>query len=257
MKRMILLVSLLASAGFAADMPKPDLFLIHEEIVKPGAVMAYEAASKDFIAALAEKKLMSSALNWNAYMRDDFHYYYIFSIANLAALDSSQIEWDKAKAAIGADRWAALERRGADATVSYNEFVTMRRPDLSYVPANPRLKAEEQKFVRLDFYYLVPGKQAEAEAIAKDYIALFKAKNITEPFTIYMDVTGNDLPLLVAGIPAKSASDQSAAEERVNSILGSDVLPLQARAMAITRRFDRRTVVYRPDLSRMVTAALK
>ncbi len=219
MKRMILLVSLLASAGFAADMPKPDLFLIHEEIVKPGAVMAYEAASKDFIAALAEKKL--------------------------------------AKAAIGADRWAALERRGADATVSYNEFVTMRRPDLSYVPANPRLKAEEQKFVRLDFYYLVPGKQAEAEAIAKDYIALFKAKNITEPFTIYMDVTGNDLPLLVAGIPAKSASDQSAAEERVNSILGSDVLPLQARAMAITRRFDRRTVVYRPDLSRMVTAALK
>src|SRR5262249_37081387 len=72
MKRMMLLVSLLASAAFAADMPTPDLYLIHEEIIKPGSMMAYEAAGKEFIAALNEKKVTSPALNWNAYMTDDF-----------------------------------------------------------------------------------------------------------------------------------------------------------------------------------------
>jgi hypothetical protein len=256
MKRTILLVSFLAfSAAFAADMPKPELYLIHEEVIKPGSMMAYEAAGKDFLAALSEKKFNSPALIFNAYMTNDLHYLYIFPIANFASLDSSYVEWEKAKLAMGADRWAALERRSADASVSYNEIVTMRRPDLSYAAANPRLKPDEQKYVRLDFYYLVPGKQSEAEAIARDYAALFKAKNITESYSIYLGVLGNDLPVLVAAVPARSAADQAAADERVNATLGADVLPLQARAMAITRRFERRDATFRPDLSRMAPAA--
>jgi hypothetical protein len=250
MKRIALLVSLLSiSSAFAQDMPRPELYIVHEELIKPGSMMAYEAASKDFINALAEKKVTSPALTWNAYVTDDMHYLYVVRIPNFAAMDSSMGEWDKAKAAVGAARWADLERRGSEGMASYNEIVTMRRPDLSYMPANPRLKMEEQHYVRLDFYYLVPGKQAEAEAIAKDYIALFKQKNIAESFNIYIGVMGNDLPVLVAAIPAKSGADQAMADERVNATLGADVRPLQARAMAITRRFDRRTATYRPDLS--------
>lgn len=252
MKRMILVFSFFAlSTAFAADMPKPELYLIHEELIRPESMPAYESAAKDFMAALAEKKVSSPALTWNAYITDDLHYLYVMPIASFAALDSSPAEWDKAKAAVGADRWSTLERRGAAATSSYNEFVTMHRPDLSYIPANPRLKPEEERFIQLNFYYLLPGKQSEAEAISRDYVALFKQKNISDPFSIYMGVMGNDLPVVVAVIPAKSAADQIAAEERINAALGADLLPLQARAMAVTRRFDRRTATFRPDLSRM------
>lgn len=58
MKRTFLLISLLVSfSAFAqqAQMPKPQLFLVHEEMVKPSAVMQYEASSKDFLTALSEK----------------------------------------------------------------------------------------------------------------------------------------------------------------------------------------------------------
>ncbi len=258
MKRMILLFSFLAlSNAFAADMPKPDMYVIEEEIIKPGAMAAYEAAGKDFMAAFSQTKLSSPALMWNAYVTNDLHYLYVFPIASFAAFDSSPAEWEKVKAAMGADRWASFERRASEGIVSMNKFVTMRRLDLSYVPANPRLKPEENRFFRLDFYYLVPGKDAEAESIAKDYVALFKQKNIGEAFTIYIQILGNDLPLLVAAIPGKSAADVAAADERVNAALGADVLPLQARAMAITRRFDRREATYRPDLSHMVPAPAK
>jgi len=250
MKRIALLVSLLSlSSAFSQEMPKPELYIIHEEGIKPSSMMSYEAASKDFLNALAEKKVSSPAMMWNAYLTDDMHYLYVSRIPNFAALDSMQPEWDKAKTAVGAARWADLERRGSEGIASYNEIVTMRRPDLSYAPANPRLKMEEQRYFRLDFYYLMPGKQAEAEAIAKDYVVLFKQKNIAESYNIYMGVLGNDLPVLVAVIPAKSAADQAMADERVNAALGADVRPLEARAMAITRRFDRRQATYRPDLS--------
>jgi hypothetical protein len=125
----------------------------------------------------------------------------------------------------------------------------MRRPDLSYVPANPRLKPEEQKYVRLQFYYLVPGKEMEAEAIARDYVALFKQKNVTESFSIYISILGDDLPLLVAAIPAKSPADYAAADERTNSITGAEGRALGQRALAITRRIETREAILRPDLS--------
>jgi len=250
MKRMVLLVSLLVvTFVFAQEMPKPELYVIHEEVVKPSGMMAYEAASKDFLSALAEKKFNSPALTWNAYMTNDMHYLYVVRIPNFAALDNTMTEWDKAKNAVGAARWADLERRGSEPMASYNEIVTMRRPDLSYMPANPRLKMEEHRYVRLDFYYLVPGKTAEAEAIARDYVALFKQKNIGESFSIFMGILGEDLPVLVASIPGKSEADVVAADERVNAAVGTDVRPLQARAMAITRRFERRAAMFRPDLS--------
>lgn len=249
MKRTFLLLSFLVSfAAFGADAPKPELYIIHEEVVKPSAVAAYEAASKDFLAALWEKKVTSPAFNWTAGMTTDFHYLYIARIENFAALDRNMAEWEKAKQAVGVDRWSSIERRSNDAISSYAEFVSMYRPDLSYMPATPRLKPEEHRYSRLQFFYLMPGKEKDAEAIARDYIALFKQKNIGDGFNLYMAIFGEDLPLLVASVGAKSPADYAAADERTNALLGADLRALQQRAMSITRRFEERDVLMRPDL---------
>src|SRR3984893_7485292 len=174
MKRMTLLVSFLAlSTAFAADMPKPELLLIHEEVVKPAGVMAYEATSKDFMAALAEKKFSSPALTFTTAMTSDFHYVYAVQLDSFAALDNSMAEWARAREAVGASRWDDLERRGNETMSSYSEFVLMRRRDLSYMPANPRVSMAERRYVRWDTYYIEPTKMKEAEAIARDYVALF------------------------------------------------------------------------------------
>jgi hypothetical protein len=252
MKRTFLLFSLLVSfSAFAqpAQMPKPQLFLVHEEMVKPSAMMQYEASSKDFVAALSEKKFSSPALNWTAFMTQDFHYIYIERLDNFAALDSSQAEWGRARDSVGTSRWDEVMRRGSDAMLSYNEFVVMARPDLSYMPATPRLAQSDRRYYRWDFYYLMPGHEKESEAIARDYAALFRQKNITDSYNIYTGVLGTDLPVLLAAIPARSESDLTTADEHINATLGADVRPLQQRAMAITRRFERREGMLRPDLS--------
>ena len=257
MKRTFLpLCSILVSlAAFGQQMPKPQLFIVHEEIVKPSALMQYEAVTKDFIAALAEKKFSSPMLNWRAYMTPDMHFVYVGPIDNFASLDTMQAEWGRAREAVGAARWDDMDRRGSDTMSSYNDLIAMYRPDLSYMPANPRLSMSDRTHVRWDFYYLLPGRQKDAEAIARDYVALFKQKNITESFNIYMAVYGNDLPLLVATIPGKSEADLVTADDRVNTTLGADVRPLQQRAMAITRKFERREGTLRPDLSYPALAA--
>ena len=109
MRRILLLVSCLtASAALAQNMPKPDLYLVHEETAKPSSMAGYESAGRDFLAALTEKKV-----------------------------------------------------------------------------------------------YLIPGKEKEAEQVAKDYAALFKQKNMNDSWNLYQGLIGNDLPVFIVSIPVR------------------------------------------------------
>lgn len=232
-----------------AAAPKPQLFLIHEEIARPSMVMQYESTTHDLLNALTAAKADPKTFGVSLFSTPDFHYIYVVPIANWGAIDSFQSEWMKLGDTIGKEKFKDLMNRGNATMSSYNEFVAVRRLDLSYMPATPRLKPEEQRYVQWQFYYLDAAHADDAEQIARDYAALFKAKNIADGFTVYQVLSGNDLPLLVVSTTGRSAADYAANDEKVNAMLGTDVRPLQARAMAITRKFEIRQGMYRPELS--------
>jgi hypothetical protein len=257
MKRLSLVASLVVLftlSVYAADPPKPQLFLIHEETAMPSMITQYEASTKDLIKAFADKKMTSSSFMVNTYMTNDFHYLYMTPIANWAQIDSVYKDWMTADATVGKERWADIMKRGGAAMVSYDDAVAARRDDLSYQPENPRLKMEEMPYARVDYYYLKPGAEAAAEQVAKDYVALFKEKKIADGFTIYMAMSGHDLPLLVAVIPAKSPADFAAVDEKTAATLGDALRNLQGRALALTRRIEHKDSWYRPDMSYMPVA---
>jgi hypothetical protein len=250
MRRILLLVSCLtASASLAQNMPKPDLYLVHEEIAKPSSMAGYESAGRDFLSALTEKKVNSPALRWTTFTTTDMHYIYLVHLDSFAALDNSNAEWNKARETVGATRWDDLSNRGNSAVQSYNESIVMYRPDLSYNPATPRVPMAERRFYRWDIYYLIPGKEKEAEQVAKDYAALYKQKNMTDSWNLYQGLIGSDLPVFIVAIPARNETDLVTADQGVNNTLGADLRTLQARAVALTRRFERREGISRPDLS--------
>jgi len=254
MRRTALALALFALplvSAFAADAPpKPDLYLVHEEVVPPGMMMRYEAVTKEMLGTFAAKNVMNPNVAFTTYMTSDMHYLYVSRLAGgLSGLDAMYNAWMSLPDTVGKEAWKDLETRGGATMSSYNEVVIMRRPDLSYEPATPRIKLEEHAYYRWQFYYLQPAKESEAEQICRDYAALFKSKNVPDGFTIFIAMLGQDLPLLVAAIPAKSATDFAATDERNAALLGNDLRALQARALGITRRFETREGWYRPDLS--------
>jgi len=238
-------------AALAADAPKPQLFMIHEEIAVPGMIQQYEGVTKDLIKAFGEKKLTSPSFVVNTYMTTDLHYLYVTPIASWAQIDASYKDWMGLPDVIGKDRFEEMMKRGNASMVSYSDFVAARRDDLSYVPENPRLKPEEAGFARIEYYYLKPGTEQQAEQICKDYVALFKSKKIGDGFSIYMAMSGGDLPLLVAVVPAKSPADLATAEEKNGAVLGDALRALQGRALSVSRRVERKESFYRPDMSYM------
>ncbi len=251
MKQSLLALALVLSPVLAhaqnppAAPPKPQLYVVHEEIAKPSMLAQYESTTQEFFKTLSQAKVDPAVFSIRTYVTPDFHYLFVAPIEGFGGMDKIMSVFMTLGAS---ERFQDLMKRGGATMESVNERVVMLRPDLSYMPESPRLKMEEHKYFRFEFYYLMPGTEMEAERIARDYAALFKKKNIPESYSIFMALNGDDLPLLVASIPAKSEADLVAADERTNAALGDDIKPVQARALGITRKFEIREARVRPDL---------
>ena len=247
MKRALVALALgvCSLAAYAQAPPKPQFYVVHEEVVKPSMLGQYEATTKEFLNSLAQAKVDPAAFSFRGFVTPDFHYIYLAPIDGFGGMDKIANVF----MTLGAnEKFQDLMKRSGTTMESVSDTIIMRRLDLSYMPETPRLKMEEHNYYRLQYYYLMPGTDMEAEQIARDYAALFKKKNIPEAFTIFMEVMGNDTPLLIASVPAKSEADFIAADEKTNAALGADVRPLQERALRITRKFEVRHVTVRPDL---------
>lgn len=259
MKKALAIVGLLFLAlpifGQMAAAPKPQYYLIHEEIVRPNMLAQYEATTREFFNLLGEQKVDPKVFGVNTYVTTDMHYVFVAPISNFSGVDSIYQVFMNLGQGPAKDRFNDLTRRGNATMYSYNEFVAVRRDDLSYVPATPRLKPEERRFVHWQFYYLDGSRMSEAEQIARDYVTLFKSKNIPDGFTIFEALSGNDLPLWVVASTGRSAADYYSNDEKNLATLGADVRPLQARALAVTRKYEVKDGTARTDIGYPIPAA--
>lgn len=120
---------------------------------------------------------------------------------------------------------------------------------MSYKPSSPRFKPEEATFFHYDLYFVQPGKEDEAWALCKEFVALFKAKNIANPYRIFTPRVGYETPAIFVEVPAKDAADYYGFDEKDRAALGEEGRKLFAKAFAISRRIEHRNAWLRPDLS--------
>jgi hypothetical protein len=150
---------------------------------------------------------------------------------------------------IGMDKWEEMMAPGEEAIERVEVFHVAKRADLSYVPENPRLKDEEIEYIHYGFYYVIPGKQKEIEAIAQEFAELYKSKGIDTGWSIYESVTGSDLPVIVVAQGARSAADFHSNRERLHELLGEDAKKIGMKLGATVRRMEFKEGTPRPDLS--------
>lgn len=247
MKRTIVAIVLLALSLSVSALAQqsPPMILVYDEVVKPDSIQAYEKSSKEFFQILADQMPQAK---WSAIMTDDFHYVYVIPIPGMAAIDAMHQEMEKMMKAVGPEKFGRIMEESGKTSEYTNALVLMRRDDLSYKSATA-LKPEEIKLVEYNFYYLKPGSELAAEQLAKDYAALMKKHELDGAFTTYQLLLGNELPALVVVVPAKSAVDLAERSARMEEKLGKEGQALDARALAVTRKFDRKIGWMRPDLS--------
>jgi hypothetical protein len=238
----------LCGPGALAQEPKPHYYVLHQELAQPSRVEQYEATSKEFVTLVKVHKALMPHFAFECIESPDLTYTYVAPLASLADMDAINAEFGALAKAAG-PAFADLNKRSGEATEYIRESVIASAPDLSYVPAQPRLRPQEAPYRHLDLYYLKPGTEPEADAVAGEFLKLFKARGIPNGYTIFKVVMGPEMPLLIVSVPARTAADYHAENEKLMAALGPEGQALFARAFALTRRFETREGRIRPDLS--------
>lgn len=232
-------------------MPTGQWYLIHTEIAKPSMLKEYEATSLKFVEMVKANRATMPTFSFVGMQFDDFTYSFVMPLANMAAIDTVNHEFMAMMTSPAGPDFGKLMTEG-NATMEYTrEMVVGEAPELSYTPANPRLKPEEMKFFHYDMYFIKSEKAGDVMALGKEFAAAYKKNNIADGYNVYMVVMGPEMPAVVVRSGAKDEADFFAAEAKNRMTLGAEGKALFDRAFAITRRFDSKNAWLRPDLSVM------
>jgi hypothetical protein len=255
-----LAVALLAFAASAVpavaeDSPaRPPVFVVHVEHALPAQLEGYEATTKEFVAAVQANRDVMPSFSFTALMGEDLSYAFVTPISGFAQMGEIFGQFMALSEKLG-PRWSDLVQRAGATYDHVDEWVFLELTDASYVPAAPRLRPEEERYVEMVFYYARPGAETAAEALAVEIRRLYEAKRFPYGYRVFKAVLGADMPLYVVSIPARDPADLAALHALEREALGADYAATGARVMALTRRMDVNHYQVRPDLSLPPVAA--
>lgn len=236
-------------AGDEHGAETPQMYCIYKEIVKPDKTEQYEAAIKYMISEFKEYQIDPEKVYFKTISGPEIGYVYVMPIENYAAMDQMKANWQEAIDILGKDKFEDIVAPAEEAIEHVEVFHSIKRSDLSYMPENPRLKPEEIEYVHYGFYYAIPGKGEELEAIAKEFVELYQRRGIDSGWTIYQAITGSDLPVYVVAHPARSAADYYSNRERIAELLGEEAEKIGKKVGATIRKREYKEGMPRPDLS--------
>jgi len=234
----VLVVGLFALTTLAQTKEqKSQPFAIWDVAVYPSKYMEFEAPHKDLVALLTKYEC---PFPMTVYRTSDFHYYFLIPIEDLAGHEKVLNYFSKL--AKDAEKEFEAIQKNLDGTYESETLgVVIFRTDLSYSPKKQRVKTEDVNFVWWNYYYIKPGKEIEAEKIAREYQALWGSKKISEYFNVYQYFIGPDIPALVSAGGALSAADYYSHMEKSIKKMGEEYLALSKKSMDICRKFEQKT----------------
>jgi hypothetical protein len=240
------IIILPAPAGLQAQSPSPQLYLMGDFLIDASRTAEYEAGLKDLISELEKHGF---PFRFDIYSTDDGHYYIIYELKSFAGVDIWKKAWSDLAQKMGGPAFQAFRRRMAALELERSYKFWYFRTDLSFLPEKERLKPEEIGYYTWDYVWLVPGAEADFEALNKEWIALSRSRGARDPFLTYAEDLGKDGPVYCWFEYGKSAADYAAAEEAFWRSLGDAGADLSKRTRALIRRLETKTGRYRPDLA--------
>ncbi len=228
------------------ELPKSQLFLMHEDNVLPFMADKYESALKDFDKMMSDAKIDRT---YNIIQADIFKYTAVIPVTDFDGLAKYFGMSPEVMNKIGKDKFESVMKKFDGCYDTHRNFLMTLRNDLSYKPEYGLNPDDGINFRHLDYFYAVPGKEDEMMELIKEYKKLYETKNIEEGYRVYMGSIGTEAGMVLFVQPAKSRVDYAALSDRQNEILGDEGQKLWDKTLAITQKFEHHDGMMRPDLS--------
>ena len=243
---LFLLISFSQVTAQEGELPKSQMFLIHEDEVLPYMTDKYEAAVKNFVKVLTDSKVEETSfsvtqVNYTTYSFvtpvNDYD-----GLAKYFGMSDAMVE------KVGKDKFDQAMSQFDGCYDTHRNYLLTLRNDLSY-KATVGLDPEEGlNFRHFDYYYVVPGKEDEMIEILKEWKALFEAKNIEQAYRVYIGGIGTHYQTVIMVKPDKGRVEWAISSDKRNELGGEEWDKLLDKTISIVQKFDHMSGRMRPDL---------
>lgn len=225
---------------------KPKLYFVQEFVVKPSKIADFETILKE-TASIYTKHNMPYP--YHVINMDNYHYLALFPINNYGEVDEMYMAVFEVFDKVGKEKIQEMHERHGDAIEHQKSYFIRYSPELSYTSENPRFEPEEANFMYIPHLYVKPGKESEFEEICKEWVALDTSVNRTDSYELFAGDIGTEMPFYFWVARAKSAADFYGQQEVYSTKGGEKIMDLWNRTMALCRKYDETSGLFRPDLS--------
>jgi hypothetical protein len=229
------------------ELPKSQLYLMHEDLVLPYMVDKYEQASKDFVQMLKDAKIDSRS--YKVIQKDYFNYTAVIPVTDFDGLAKYFGMSPEMIEKIGKDKFDAQMRKFDGCYTTHRNYLLTLRNDLSYKPEYGLNMEQGLDYRHLDYFYPVPGKENEMMELIKEYKKLYESKKIEEGYRVYMGSVGTENGMVMFVQPSKSRVDFAMLSDKQDEILGKESQALWDKFLKVTQKFEHHDGMMRPDLS--------
>lgn len=242
MKIMKSTLLLLAVCCFTFQTFAQQAYLIHQDNVKPSKAGEYEKVAKKFNEACLEHKPDAT---WIAAVRDDFTYFYISPIENMAELDKQPMA-EMAKAM--GDKFGEMFNAFDKCYDSHGSYIMHSVDDLSYKAPEGTDRSDMNYRVWYQLHYKPENGKKVKEGM-KAIKAMFQEKGSKEYYNVYHSGMGSMDSYYLVSVAAKDEVDSATRSKANQDVLGPDRYETFDKLMAHLEKFVESRGQMRPDLS--------
>lgn len=238
----IVLLALFLSFTFNVSQAQ-QAYQVHQDNVKPSMLMEYEKIAKEFNAACVEHNFQGQ---WSTAMTNDFKYFYITPIENMAELDKRPFA-DMAKAM--GDKFGDLFTRFDKCYDSHGTYIVVRDNELSYMPEDKNMAPSDEKYRKWFYMYYTPENAKNLREGMKAVKEFFAEKGSKEYYRVYRNGFGQMENYYMVSISAKDEIDSATRGKANEEVLGPERWEVFDKIMKYATRMEEISGEMRPDLS--------
>ena len=230
-----LVVMLATSAVLAQGRP---VIIVVDNHVTPGKEAQFEEARKEAISFFTEHDFPYNQL---AFRSDTNTYRFLATLDNWEDMNTTE-QWFQQ---------AGFPPSGGklnDANNQVSMSIWRPRPNLTYIPDNPRIPQGEAGFVREVRFSLRPGTAPEAADVLEEMVAVNKRHNIRSVRIVWFQFSGSEGPVVSVFLLARDVVDSHTQGAKDTEMMGDEIRTLRQRlsGLATSREFVEWTI--RQDL---------
>ncbi len=217
-KLFLVLMSMAITSAIYAQDEKSQAFWVHEDVVKPSMVAAYETICKELTSNM--KKHNIQEMNVIVTNTNDNRYLWVNPIENMAQIDNPVFATLSEK--MGPEAMGALfDRMDKCYDIEQNYIIHLDK-ELSYMPSGITQTPEGQDYRKFHYFHYTPGNSAAVKKKVQAIKNLFETKKSKLDYRVYRSGFGTRGAFYMVAIAAKDAVDYATKIAGNNELMGEE-----------------------------------